>query len=69
MALLCCMRVRVYEVAQSYPTLCGPMGCGPPGLSVHGILQARGQEQVAMPSSRGSSPPRDRTLVSGVYLH
>ena len=30
-----------------------------PGSSVHGILQARILEQVAMPSSRGSSPPRD----------
>ena len=28
-------------VAQSYPTLCGPMYCRPPGSSVHGTLQAR----------------------------
>ena len=27
-------------VAQSCPTLCDPMDCGPPGSSVHGILQA-----------------------------
>ena len=26
-------------VAQSYPTLCDPTDCGPPGSSVHGILQ------------------------------
>ena len=35
-----------------------------PGSSVHGILQARTLEWVAMPSSRGSSQPRDRTQVS-----
>ena len=29
------------EVAQSCPTLCDPMGCSPPGSSVHEILQAR----------------------------
>ena len=35
-----------------------------PGSTVHGILQARVLEWVAMPSSRGSSQPRDRTCVS-----
>ena len=40
-------------------TLCNPMDCRPPGSSVHGILQARTLEWVAMPSSRGSSRPRD----------
>ena len=34
------------------------------GSSVHGILQARTLERVAMPSSRRSSQPRDRTQVS-----
>ena len=42
----------------SCPTLCNPMGCSLPGSSVHGILQARILEWVAMPSSRGSSQPR-----------
>ena len=37
------------------------MDCSPPGSSVHGILQARIVEWVAMLSSRGSSPPRDQT--------
>ena len=37
------------------------MDCSLPGSSVHGILQARLLEWVAMPSSRGSSQPRDRT--------
>ena len=38
--------------------------CSPPGSSVHGILQARTLEWVAMPSSWGSSCPRDRTCIS-----
>ena len=41
-----------------------PWSVAPPGCSVHGILQARIMELVAMPSSRGSSPPRDWTCVS-----
>jgi len=36
----------------------------PPGSSVHGILQAQKLEWVAIPFSRGSSRPRDRTQVS-----
>ena len=51
--------VRVCLVAHLCPTLCDPMHCSPPGSSVHGILQARILEQVAMPFSRGSSQPRD----------
>ena len=39
---------------QSSPTLCDPIDGSPPGSSVHGILQARMLEEVAMPSSRGS---------------
>ena len=46
--------------------LCDPMDCSPPGSSVHGILQARILEWVAMPSSRRSSQPRDGTHVSCV---
>ena len=41
-----------------------PMDCSLPGSSVHGIVQARILEWVSMPSSRGSSRPRDRTWVS-----
>ena len=40
------------------------MDCSPPGSSVHGILQARVLEWVAIPFSRGFSQPRDRTQVS-----
>ena len=53
---------------QLYSTLCDPMDCSPPGSSVLGILQARILEWVAMPSSRGSSLPGDRTHISGL-LH
>ena len=53
-------------VAQLCLILCNPMDCGPPDSSVHGILQARILEKVAIPSSRGSSPPRDVTHVSCV---
>ena len=48
---------------QSCLTLCNPMNCSPSGSSVHGILQARILEWVAMPSSSGSSWPRDRTCL------
>ena len=40
---------------QSCPTLCDPIDCSVPGFSVHGILQVRILEWVAMPFSRGSS--------------
>ena len=53
-------------VAQSYQTFCDPMGWSPPGSFVHGISQARILEWVAMPSSRGSSQPTDRTRVSRI---
>ena len=44
------------------------MDCSPLGSSVHGFLQARMLEWVAMPSSRGSSPPRDPTFISYISL-
>ena len=43
--------------------LCNPLDGSLPGSSVHGILQARILEWVAIPFSRGSSQPRDWTLV------
>ena len=39
-------------------TLYNPMNCSPPGSSVHGVLQARILDCVAMPFFRGSSQPR-----------
>ena len=44
--------------------LCDPTDCSPPGSSVHGILQARILEWVAISSSRGSSWPRDQNYIS-----
>ena len=54
------------EVAQSCLTLCDPMDCSLPGSSIHGIIQARELEWVAIAFSRGSSQPRDRTWVSHI---
>ena len=43
-----------------------PMDCSPPGSPVHGILQTRILEWVAVPFSRGSSQPRDQIHVSSI---
>ena len=51
-------------VTQSCPTLGNPMNCSPLAPVSMGILQARMLEWAAMPSSRGSSQPRDQTQVS-----
>ena len=51
-------------VAQLCLTFCNPMDYSTPGSSVHGISQARILEWVDISFSRGSSRPRDRTLVS-----
>ena len=51
-------------VTQLCPTLCDPMDCSPPGSSVHGLLQARILEWLAITFSRRSSQPRDQTQVS-----
>ena len=66
----------VCSAAQSCSTLCDPMDCNQPGSSVHGILQARILEWVAMPFSRDppgdlSNPgikPRSPTLQAGSVL-
>ena len=52
------------EIAQSCPTLCDPIDCSQPSSSVHRIFQAIVLEWIAFSFSRGSSRPRDRTLVS-----
>ena len=54
------------KLLQSCPTLCHRMDCSLPASSVHGILQEKLLEWVAMLSSRGSSQPRDRTCISYV---
>ena len=51
-------------VTESCPTLCDPMYCYPPGLSLHGIFQTRTLEQVAIFISRGSSQPGEQIHAS-----
>ena len=50
------------SVPKSCLPLCDPMDCSPPGSSVHGILQARILEWVAISFSRGSSPTQGANL-------
>ena len=57
-ACCCCLATK------SCPAFCNPLDCNPPGSSVHGILQARILEWVAISFSRGSSWPRDGSQVS-----
>ena len=57
--------MHVWELSHfSHVWLCDPINCSPPGFSVHGILQARILERVAMLPSRGSYRSRDWTRVS-----
>ena len=63
MSIQTCDMVLVF---QSCLTLCSPMDRSLPGSSVLGVLQARILEWVAVPSSRGSSSPRDLTWVSRI---
>ena len=53
-----------YVCLAAQSCLCHPVDCSLPGSSVHGIFQARILEWVAMPFSKGSSPPRDQTHFS-----
>ena len=67
---ICIVCIYIYKLSvhakllQLCPAVCDPMDCRPPGSSVRGIFQARILEWGAIPSSKGSSPPSDRTLVS-----
>ena len=64
--------VVIVLVAQLCPTLCDPVDCSSPGSSVHGILQAKILEWVAIPSSRDlpdpGIKPRTPTLQAGSIL-
>ena len=51
-------------VNQSCVTLCHPMDCSPPSFSIHGDSPGKNTGMVSMPSSKGTSQPRDRTQVS-----
>ena len=60
-----CSVVRLSEsesVNQLCPNFFHPMDCSPPGFSVHGILQARILEWVAIPFSRGSYRQRSNPV-------
>ena len=63
-----CIRFRRWEwseelVAQSCPTLCNPVDCNCQAPLSMEFSRKRILEWVAIPSSRGSSQPRDRTCV------
>ena len=58
MCVGCCI------VTKSWPILCDPMNCSPPGSSIHGISEARILEWVAISFPRGASRPRDGTHIS-----
>ena len=47
----------MHSIAQSCPSLCDPMDCGPPGSSVHGIFQAKYQSGLPFPPPRDISDP------------
>ena len=59
-----CMHAKLLQWCS---ILCAHMDCGPAGSSVHGILQAKILEWVAVFSSKGSSQLRDQTHVSYVF--
>ena len=58
-----CIRAQLLSLVQLF---CELMYYSPPGSSVHGILQAKILEWVAMPSSRGSFWHKDQTCISRV---
>ena len=64
--ILLYMNVSACVPVQSCQTLCDSMDCSPPGSSVQGIFQARILKWVAISFSKGSSPARDETCISGV---
>ena len=64
-----CSHHSAAKVLRSCPTLCNPIDCSLPGSPVHGILQARILEGISMPSSRGSSGPREDVCSHHSTLH
>ena len=57
------------HMSSKCPTVFNPMNYSPPGPSVHGILQVRMLEWVAMPSSRESSQPKGSNPCLLCLLH
>ena len=66
LGLLCMPTPTCAKLLQLCLTLCNPMDCSRLGSFVHGIFQAKIPQWFAIPSSRGSLPPRDRTWVSHI---
>ena len=65
--LFCFLKMFIWFkvwAAQSCPPLCDPRDYSPPGSSVHGVLQARLLEWIAISFSSGSSRPSDGSQVS-----
>ena len=62
--ILLCWLGEVEVKSLSRVRLCDPMDCNLLGFSIHGILQARILEWIAVSFSKGSSQPRDQTRVS-----
>ena len=60
--------VCAVQSLQSCLTLCNPTHCSLPDSSIQGILQTKVLERVAMPSSRGSSQPKDQTSLMSLAL-
>jgi len=58
-----CVYMYVCSVSQVCPIFCDPMHTSPPYSSIHGILQARIPEWVAISFSKGSSQPRDWSCI------
>ena len=67
--LRCCKACVCVKSLQACLTLSEPMDCSLPGSSVHGILWARIQEWVAMPSSEDLSDPAIEPVTQGSNLH
>ena len=59
------VKVKVLVIQSCLPH-CDPLDCSPPGFSVHGILQARVLEWVAITFSKASSQPRNGSPVSRI---
>ena len=64
-----CRRLPFSPHAQLWRTLCDPMGCGLPGSSVHGILQARKSGlRPRSPTLQADSLPSEPPAISRTYL-
>ena len=66
MVVMVMMTMEVKVKSLSRVQLCDPVDCSLLGSSLHGILQARILEWVAISFSRGVSQPRDQTQVSRI---